>query len=101
MNDTICFGASWLVGDYDHSAAAEDTGSMPVDSVLSLSSLITVRDAVRAGVGAGCLMISLVNHDLADGRLVQLGGCARYCAMEALPDTATAKRASGGVARNF
>ncbi|MBY6265435.1 LysR family transcriptional regulator [Azospirillum sp. 412522] len=38
--------------------------------VLVLSSLIMVRDAVRAGVGAACLPVSLVSRDLADGRLV-------------------------------
>lgn len=41
--------------------------------VLSLSSLIMVRDAVRAGVGAARLPISLVSHDLADGTLVHWG----------------------------
>jgi DNA-binding transcriptional LysR family regulator len=47
--------------------------TIPVDPVLGLSSLIMVRDAVRAGVGAGRLPISLVSHDLADGTLVQWG----------------------------
>jgi len=41
--------------------------------VLSLSSLIMVRDAVRMGVGAGRLPISLVTHDLAAGTLVHWG----------------------------
>jgi DNA-binding transcriptional LysR family regulator len=44
-----------------------------VDPVLRLSSLIMVRDAVRAGVGAGRLPVSLVTHDLADGTLVHWG----------------------------
>lgn len=44
-----------------------------VDPVLRLSSLIMVRDAVRAGVGAGRLPVSLVSHDLATGMLVQWG----------------------------
>ena len=44
-----------------------------VDPVLGLSSLMMVRDAVRAGVGAGRLPISLVSHDLADGTLVHWG----------------------------
>ncbi len=44
-----------------------------VDPVLRLSSLIMVRDAVRAGVGAGRLPISLVSHDLAAGTLVHWG----------------------------
>ena len=43
------------------------------DPVLRLSSLVMVRDAVRAGVGAGRLPISLVSHDLAAGRLVLWG----------------------------
>ena len=51
------------------------TGStrMDVAPILSLSSLPMVRDAVRAGVGAGRLPISLVSHDLAAGRLVHWG----------------------------
>jgi len=44
-----------------------------IEPVLALSSLVMIRDAVRAGVGAGCMPISLVSHDLADGRLVQWG----------------------------
>ncbi len=44
-----------------------------IEPVLALSSLIMVRDAVRAGVGAGRLPVSLVNHDLADGSLVHWG----------------------------
>lgn len=41
--------------------------------VLSLASLIMVRDAVRTSVGAARLPISLVSHDLADGTLVHWG----------------------------
>jgi DNA-binding transcriptional LysR family regulator len=41
-----------------------------VDPVLRLSSLVMVRDAVRAGVGAGRLPVSLVSHDLTAGTLV-------------------------------
>lgn len=44
-----------------------------VDPVLVLSSLIMVRDAVRAGVGAARLPISLVSHDIADGTLQHWG----------------------------
>jgi len=44
-----------------------------VRTVLGLSSLVMVRDAVRAGVGAGCLPVSLVSHDLEAGRLVHWG----------------------------
>jgi len=46
---------------------------MDVAPILSLASLPMVRDAVRAGVGAGRLPISLVSHDLAAGRLVHWG----------------------------
>jgi DNA-binding transcriptional LysR family regulator len=41
--------------------------------VLRLSSLLMVRDAVRAGAGAARLPISLVSHDLAAGRLAHWG----------------------------
>jgi DNA-binding transcriptional LysR family regulator len=44
-----------------------------IDPVLRLSSLIMVRDAVRAGVGAARLPVSLVSHDLAAGTLVHWG----------------------------
>ena len=47
--------------------------TIAIDPVLSLSSLIMVRDAVRAGVGAGRLPVSLVSHDLAAGTLVHWG----------------------------
>jgi DNA-binding transcriptional LysR family regulator len=44
-----------------------------VDPVLSLSSLLNVRDAVRMGVGAARLPISLVSHDIASGRIAKWG----------------------------
>ena len=44
-----------------------------IEPVLVLSSLIMIRDAVRGGVGAGRLPVSLVSHDLADGTLVHWG----------------------------
>ena len=47
-----------------------------IDPVLRLSSLVMVRDAVRSGVGAGCLPASVVGHDLAAGRLVRWGDVA-------------------------
>lgn len=47
--------------------------SVEIEPVLGLSSLVMVRDAVRAGVGAGRLPVSLVGHDLADGTLVHWG----------------------------
>jgi DNA-binding transcriptional LysR family regulator len=55
------------------------TGSaaIHVDPVLALSSLIMVRDAVRAGVGVARLPISLIMEDLADGTLVHWGDVDR------------------------
>jgi DNA-binding transcriptional LysR family regulator len=50
--------------------------SIAAEPVLRLSSLIMVRDAVRAGVGIARLPISLVSHDLAAGRLVSWGDVA-------------------------
>ena len=47
--------------------------TIKIEPVLALSSLVMVRDAVRAGVGAGRLPVSLVSHDLADGTLVHWG----------------------------
>jgi DNA-binding transcriptional LysR family regulator len=44
-----------------------------VEPVLSLSSMVMNRDAVRAGAGAGRLPISLVSRDLAAGTLVHWG----------------------------
>ena len=49
------------------------TATIAVEPILGLSSMIMVRDAVRVGVGAGRLPISLVSHDLADGTLVHWG----------------------------
>jgi DNA-binding transcriptional LysR family regulator len=63
------------VGDQ---AAWRVTGQpdVAIDPVLRLSSLVMVRDAVRAGIGAGCLPASVVSHDLAAGRLVRWGDVA-------------------------
>lgn len=47
--------------------------TIAVNPVLSLSSLVMVRDAVQSGVGAGRLPVSLVSRDLADGTLVHWG----------------------------
>ncbi|TMP76269.1 LysR substrate-binding domain-containing protein [Pseudoalteromonas sp. S1608] len=43
---------------------------LTVNPILHLSSMIMVRDAVRAGAGAGRLPVSLVSQDLDAGRLV-------------------------------
>jgi DNA-binding transcriptional LysR family regulator len=47
--------------------------AMPIEPIMHLSSLLMVRDAVRAGVGVGLLPLSLSSRDLADGRLRLLG----------------------------
>jgi DNA-binding transcriptional LysR family regulator len=47
--------------------------TIEIEPVLALSSLIMIREAVRAGVGVGRLPVSLVSHDLADGTLVHWG----------------------------
>ncbi|GJD61974.1 LysR family transcriptional regulator [Methylobacterium frigidaeris] len=47
--------------------------SLAVLPVLALSSLVMIRDAVRTGVGAARLPVSLVAPDLAAGRLVSWG----------------------------
>jgi DNA-binding transcriptional LysR family regulator len=44
-----------------------------VDPILRLSSMIMVRDAVRAGAGVARLPISLVGHDLVSGALAHWG----------------------------
>lgn len=60
-------GSAWLV----RTAAGPST--IAAEPVLRLSSLVMVRDAVRAGVGAGCLPASLVSQDIAQGRLAHWG----------------------------
>jgi DNA-binding transcriptional LysR family regulator len=59
--------ASWSVKN------AEGNTTIPIDTVLRLGSLMMVRDAVRTGVGAASLPVSLVSHDVAAGRLVHWG----------------------------
>ena len=54
-------------------ATASGPSSLTVDPVLGLSSMIMVRDAVRAGVGVGRLPISLVARSLETGALVHWG----------------------------
>lgn len=53
--------------------AGEGTQDIAIDPVLSLSSMIMVRDAVRAGAGAACLPVSLVSRDLVAGTLAHWG----------------------------
>ena len=49
------------------------TATIDVEPVLCLASLFMVRDAVRLGVGAAQLPLSLATHDLASGTLVRWG----------------------------
>lgn len=60
-------GSAWNV------TASAGSSRIVIDPVLHLSSLMMVRDAVRAGIGVGRLPISLVSHDLAAGTLVHWG----------------------------
>jgi DNA-binding transcriptional LysR family regulator len=54
-------------------ATPDGRSRIAVSPVLRLASLLMIRDAVRAGVGAGRLPISLVSHDLAAGTLAHWG----------------------------
>ncbi|AWN52873.1 LysR family transcriptional regulator [Methylobacterium sp. 17Sr1-1] len=56
--------------------ALADGSSLAVAPVLALSSLVMIRDAVRTGLGAARLPVSLVAHDIAAGRLVAWGDVA-------------------------
>lgn len=47
--------------------------TIAVDPILSLSSMVMVRDAVRQGIGVARLPLSLVRHDLTAGRLAHWG----------------------------
>ena len=69
---TVVRGASDQGSDWDMTAQGR-TDRIKTDPVLRLSSLIMIRDAVRAGVGAARLPISLVSRDLAAGKLVHWG----------------------------
>lgn len=58
---------NWMIG------GSAGRSSLAVDPVLRLSSLTMIRDAVRAGVGAARLPVSLVSGDLATGQLAHWG----------------------------
>ena len=66
-------GEAWEQTSTWEMTDARGTKRIAVEPVLRLSSLFMVRDAVRAGVGAARLPLSLVAHDLAAGRLVLWG----------------------------
>ncbi|MFS0771139.1 LysR family transcriptional regulator [Sphingomonas sp. 1P08PE] len=63
-------GRSWTL------AGSDGLETLAIDPVLRLSSLMMIRDAVRVGAGVARLPLSLVLHDLADGRLVTWGNVA-------------------------
>jgi len=58
---------SWKV------TAVGGPSTIAIAPVLSLSSMMMVRDAARLGIGAARLPLSLVSHDLAAGRLMLWG----------------------------
>jgi DNA-binding transcriptional LysR family regulator len=65
-------------GDGDRKAlwdleTPEGRSSIAVEPILRLSSLVMVRDAVRAGAGVARLPVSLVSRDLETGRLAHWG----------------------------
>jgi DNA-binding transcriptional LysR family regulator len=69
---TVVRGSSDLSSAWDMTASNRSF-RIKTDPVLRLSSLVMIRDAVRAGVGAARLPVSLVSHDLAAGKLVHWG----------------------------
>jgi DNA-binding transcriptional LysR family regulator len=52
---------------------ATGKSSITIETILGLSSMIMIRDAVRTGVGIGRLPISLVSQDLTAGTLMHWG----------------------------
>jgi DNA-binding transcriptional LysR family regulator len=62
-------GSADLTGDWNV-ITTSGPSTIAIDPILQLSSMVMVRDAVRQGVGAARLPLSLVSHDLAAGRLV-------------------------------
>jgi DNA-binding transcriptional LysR family regulator len=69
---TVVRGASDQSSTWDAIAGSKKL-RITTDPVLRLSSLIMIRDAVRAGVGAARLPVSLVGHDLGAHKLVRWG----------------------------
>ena len=65
-------GSIRQTGSWEMTTSAGRT-HIAVNPVLSLSSHVMVRDAVRMGVGVARLPLSLVSHDLAAGTLVRWG----------------------------
>lgn len=71
VRGTMDDGAAWDI------RRPSGTSRIAVDPVLRLSSLMMVRDAIRAGIGVARLPLSLVSHDLAAGTLVRWGDVER------------------------
>lgn len=69
---TVVRGANDLGPVWDMTARSRKL-QIKANPILRLSSLIMVRDAVRAGVGADRLPVSLVSHDLRAGKLIHWG----------------------------
>ena len=65
-------GASDLTSAWEV-VAPRGKSRITIDPVLRLTCIVMVRDAVRAGVGAARLPVSLVSHDLSAGKLVHWG----------------------------
>ncbi|NII53992.1 LysR family transcriptional regulator [Luteibacter sp. SG786] len=68
-------------------STAAGPATLTAKPVLGLSSLLMVRDAVRAGVGAARLPLSLVSADLASGALVHWADVEAPIALWALYPT--------------
>lgn len=54
-------------------ATAAGSETIAIDPLFRMSSMIMIRDAVRAGAGAARLPLSLVSGDISSGRLVHRG----------------------------
>jgi DNA-binding transcriptional LysR family regulator len=65
-------GASDLTSAWEV-VAPRGKSRIMIDPVLRLTGIVMVRDAVRAGLGAARLPVSLVSHDLTTGKLVNWG----------------------------
>jgi DNA-binding transcriptional LysR family regulator len=65
-------GASDLTSAWEV-VASRGKSRIMINPVLRLTGIVMVRDAVRAGLGAARLPVSLVSHDLIAGKLVRWG----------------------------
>lgn len=64
-------------GDDDTWTVIDEEGSQPLyyrpKAVMRMSSPLSIRDAIRAGAGAGLVPYTVIADDLASGRLVSWG----------------------------